>query len=191
MNEVLRRRFAAMGADVELNGRPLGMPTVDVAGSRFLIRFPGAGERAEVEAVDVDRAGRHLLLLVRNGGSKSKFLCGHDERHWFVAAVPESARGVTGVATAKQALQPELVQGTRHIRQGEWFFVPEPTLQVQDWFVLRNEPIRRGDGSHTSSSSSSDGAARRSTSRTATRGASRRLSTTGCRSARATPRSGR
>ena len=60
--------------------------------------------------VDVDRRGRHLLLLVRDGGEKSKFLCGHDERHWFVAAVPEDARGVAGVATAKVALQPEDVR---------------------------------------------------------------------------------
>jgi len=58
--------------------------------------------------VDVDRSDRHLLLLVRDGEEKSKFLCGHDDRHWFVAAVPEDARGVTGVAAA--ALQPQLVR---------------------------------------------------------------------------------
>jgi hypothetical protein len=34
--------------------------------------------------VDVDRRGRHLLLLVRDGGEKSKFLCGHDERQVFL-----------------------------------------------------------------------------------------------------------
>jgi hypothetical protein len=51
-----------------------------------------------------------LLLLVRDGREKSKFLLGHDERHWFVAAVPESARGVSGIASAMRALQPELVQ---------------------------------------------------------------------------------
>ena len=43
-------------------------------------------------------------------GEKQKFLCGHDERHWFVAAVPEDARGVTGVVAAKAALQPALVR---------------------------------------------------------------------------------
>ncbi len=46
----------------------------------------------------------------RTDGEKSKVLCGHDERHWFVAAVPEDARGVTGVVTAKDALQPQLVR---------------------------------------------------------------------------------
>lgn len=144
MNEVLTRRFATMGARVELHGRPLGTPSIDVIGRRFQIRFPGEGERVEVEAVDV--RDRHLLLLVRNGGEKSKFLCGHDERHWFVAAIPENARGVNGVTAAIQALKPELAHGRPHVRQGEWFFVPEPTLEVKDWFVLRNEPIRRGNG---------------------------------------------
>ena len=47
-----------------------------------------------VEVLDVQPADRHLLLLVREGGLRShKFLCGHDERHWFVAAVPESEPG--------------------------------------------------------------------------------------------------
>jgi hypothetical protein len=31
-------------------------------------------------------------------------------------------------------------------RQGEWFFVPEPSLVVENKFVLRNEPLRRGAG---------------------------------------------
>src|SRR5688572_1132749 len=31
-------------------------------------------------------------------------------------------------------------------RQGEWFFVPEPGLVVQDWLVLRDEAISRGSG---------------------------------------------
>ena len=31
-------------------------------------------------------------------------------------------------------------------RQGEWFFVPEPSLMVDETLVLRNEPLRRGAG---------------------------------------------
>src|SRR5438552_6036056 len=31
-------------------------------------------------------------------------------------------------------------------RQGEWFFVPEPSLVVDEKLVLRNEPLRRGAG---------------------------------------------
>jgi hypothetical protein len=32
-------------------------------------------------------------------------------------------------------------------RQGEWFFVPEPSFVVDDKRILRNEPLRRGAGS--------------------------------------------
>jgi hypothetical protein len=31
-------------------------------------------------------------------------------------------------------------------RQGEWFFVPEPLLVVDEKLVLRNKPLRRGPG---------------------------------------------
>jgi hypothetical protein len=171
MNEVLERRFAEMGARVRLGERPWrGRPRIDVRtdarGEMFTIDFSGGDTEAEVEVVDVRPRERHLLLLVRGGDEKSKFLCGHDERHWFVAAVPESARGVTGVTTAMHALQPEAVQsrlaGVRpkdrlrrrndaFVRQGEWFFVPtvvwpEPLAA----HVLRDEPLTRGRGkAHT------------------------------------------
>ena len=164
MNEVLERRFAAMGARLSLPERPWrGAPRIDVARGGFDIRFVGSGSEVDVEVVDVRPRERHLLLLVRDGDEKSKFLCGHDERHWFVAAIPESARGVTGVTTAKIALQPETVQeliarvnpkdqfrrrNEVYVRQGEWFFVPanlrpEPTRAQ----TLQNEPLLRGAGS--------------------------------------------
>jgi hypothetical protein len=111
--EVLERRFAAIGARVNVVGSRSGAPRIDVGldarGEFFDIRFEGSGRLVELEVVDVDRSDRHLLLLVRDGDEKSKFLCGHDERHWFVAAVPEDARGGMGVATAKAALQQALV----------------------------------------------------------------------------------
>ena len=120
------------------------------------------GGPAEVEVLDIQPVDRHLLLLVREGDEKSKFLCGHDERHWFVAAVPESA-SVGTVRAAKEALKPREVQsvqsrlglGSRarerrknaaYRRQGEWFFVPAPELKVNPKFVLVNEPITRGNG---------------------------------------------
>jgi hypothetical protein len=163
VNEVLERRFALMGARVSLPERPWrGAPRIDVAPGGFDIRFAGGGPETDVEVVDVRPSDRHLLLLVRNGDEKSKFLCGHDERHWFVAAVPEGARGVTGVKTAKIALQPDPVQqlvervkpkdrfrrrNDAYVRQGEWFFVPavlhpEPSPAQ----VRRNEPLSRGRG---------------------------------------------
>lgn len=115
-----------------------------------------------VDVLDVQPADRHLLLLIREGDEKRKFLCGHDERHWFVAAIPENSP-VGNVDQAKEALKPDAVkiaqrQGrlpTRDrnrrknavfLRQGEWFFLPMPNLVVDDRLILRNEPIRRGNG---------------------------------------------
>jgi hypothetical protein len=164
--EVLERRFAEIGARVKVEEGPwLGVPQIDVRvdrrGEYFDFLFVDGEREVELQVVDADRADRHLLLLVRDGELKSKFLCGHDERHWFVAAVPESARGVTGVASAKAALQPTLVRleagrlkrkdrfrrrNAAYVRQGEWFFVPTPWLQPEPAFVLRNEPLIRGFG---------------------------------------------
>src|SRR5205807_4805966 len=73
------------------------------------------GVEAEIAVLDVQPADRHLLLLVREGNDKSKFLCGHDERHWFVAGIPETAP-VGTVRQAKEALKPTEVQ-TAQARQ--------------------------------------------------------------------------
>jgi hypothetical protein len=163
---VLKRRFEAIGARVEVEERPwFGMATIDVVrgrgGEHFTIGFEGRGSTVDLEVVDAWPTAQHLLLLVRNGEEKSKFLLGHDERHWFVAAIPEEARGVSGVAAAIKALQPEVVQdavrrkrpkdlmsrrNAAFVRQGEWFFVPEPTLVVAEHLVLHDEPLSRGFG---------------------------------------------
>jgi len=106
---------------------------------------------------------RHLLLMARRGEEKQKFLCGHDERHWFVCAVP--GRSVASVVGAMRALQPAEVRwhaarrikrikdrlrrrNAAFVRQGEWFFVPAPEgFRPDARLVLRNEPISRGAGS--------------------------------------------
>src|SRR6476620_3770640 len=107
--EVLERRFAAIGARLNIVGPPTGAPRIDIGqdsrGEFFDVRFSRTGRPIELFVVDVDRADRHLLLLVRDGREKSKFLCGHDERHWFVAGIPEAAP-VGTVPQAKDALKP-------------------------------------------------------------------------------------
>lgn len=165
-SEMLERRFAAVGARLKVaEGRWRGEPRIDIRsdarGEYFDLRFAGGGREVELEVVDVRPRDRHLLLLARVGGEKSKFLCGHDERHWFVAAVPEAARGVSGVATAKAALQPQAVRAVAermrpkdrfrrrnaaYVRQGEWFFVPAAGIVPADALVLRDEPLTRGRG---------------------------------------------
>jgi len=161
--QLLQRRFAAIGATLRLADGPWrGAPRIDVDDeSGFELGFAGGGPASEAEVVAIDPADRHLLLLVRANGEKSKFLCGHDERHWFVAAIPEAARGVTGVATAKAALQPPIVahraqrlprkrrfdrRNPVFLRQGEWFFLPEPWVEVGSRAILRNEPLARPGG---------------------------------------------
>ena len=168
----LLTKFARIGARLKIADRPSrrfrtasGVISLDVREDRKGEFFEVA-RRSEtdpdVAVLDVQPADRHLLLLVRDGDEKQKFLCGHDERHWFVAAVPESAP-VGTVRQAKEALKPTEVQvaqdrqGLRaearnrrknaaYRRQGEWFFLPVPGFHVDESLVLRNEPLRRGNG---------------------------------------------
>jgi hypothetical protein len=162
-----------MGARLKLEDRDARLRGGGAGRFAIDIRHDGKGEFFEIrtrreaavefEIVDLQAAERHLLLLVREGESKQKFLCGHDERQWFVAAVPD-AGGVATVRTAMEALKPVDVrqaqtrQGVKtadrrrrkteaYVRQGEWFFLPAPNLKVDERLVLRNEPLSRGQGS--------------------------------------------
>src|SRR2546430_2224882 len=109
-NETLiERHFARIGVEAVLvEGEAISIDVRRRAKDElFVLAMPHA---AEVKLLGADRADRHLLLLVDHRGTKSRFLCGHDERHWFVAAIPEDERGVTDIAKAKAALQPALVR---------------------------------------------------------------------------------
>ena len=171
----IKTKFEKLGARAKVrplmqNGwRPVpGQIVIDVRHDRhgefFDIR---AAADADVEVLDVQPRDRHLLLMVRHPSErlglpdvKEKLLCGHDERHWFVAGVPQRA---STVVTAKEALKPEAVlvrergkKGKRQkrlrrktdvfIRQGEWFFIPAPDVQVNEKLILSHEPISRGGG---------------------------------------------
>jgi len=167
--ETIERRFAAIGARVKVvkaprrnPWQPSGLLDVVTDGRGEYFEFRLVGRRGiSLSVVDEDRDERCLLLLVRERGEKSKFLCGFDERHWFVAAVPESVSGVGSVEAAKIALQPDLVRekiarvrpkdrfarrNVAYVRQGEWFFLPQWTLEVDEQDVLHNEPLTRGHG---------------------------------------------
>lgn len=165
--QTIERHFAKIGARVKVESDPKrlgGRLSLDVdrdaEGEYFDIRV---GKVPSLSIVDANPRIRHLLLMWHRGFRRSKFLCGHDERHWFVAAVPE-AMNATNIATAMESLKPARVRALQErlkvkpkqrnrrrnpafVRQGEWFFVPlQDHPQVNEKFILRNEPLRRGGG---------------------------------------------
>ncbi len=175
-NLVIERAFERMGARVKITEPEMtrrmtradlpGHLAIDIRsdrkGSYFAIT---AGDGIEMIPVDVKPDLRHIFLLARNvqTGQKDKFLCGHDERDWFVAAVPERS-SASNIRTAMEALKPPEVlfaqnqaglkagQRSRRknkawIRQGEWFFIPLPkNLKVNTAVIHKHEPLQRGRG---------------------------------------------
>lgn len=172
--QLIKRKFNDMGAVVSFDrNRPTRFRkdqfiSIDVIenkkGEHFVLENP---DDFPIEVLDIQPDFHHLLLLVRGQTDKGKkdlrrFLCGHDERHWFVAAIPEKER-VSTVKQAVEALKPGPVKNiqdkvgikTKHrhkrrtagyVKQGEWFFIPRPDMKAQDCLVLVNEPLRRGSG---------------------------------------------
>lgn len=160
---VIEKHFKKIGARVKF-GSTRWLSVIDILedqkGEYFDIKVYFR-ERIEYEVINLQKDMRHLLLIARRAWGKEKFLCGFDERHWFVAAVP--GRSVTNVKNAMEALQPAEVKATisqkvrrnkkrflrrneAFIRQGEWFFVPRPDLDVNPSFVkpiFKYEPISR------------------------------------------------
>ena len=114
------------------------------------------GVDVNFKVLQIDPADRHMLLMAEEPrfnektGQKmtpnqSRFLVGHDERHWFAAGIGSA---VSTVKAAKDSLKPTEVRELEHgvksksrhdrrnevrVRQGEWFFIPDPT------FVCRQE----------------------------------------------------
>lgn len=163
---ILEKHFAQMGARVKINSFSAAQSRgkgIDIRSDRrgeFFEITIDEREKNEFEVVALKRDARHLVLLERQAdGAKNKFLCGHDERHWFVCAVP--GRSVTTVETAMESLQPlalrrQIARQMKRIknrftrrneifrRQGEWFFIPT----LRPWGIYRrNEPLSRGAGS--------------------------------------------
>jgi hypothetical protein len=169
----IESKFAMLGARFKLSVSPDQRVAEDYAvdiqkdrrGQFFELRVPEPlSQRLDVSVLQTDKHDRHLLLFVRPPeGKPARFLCGHDEREWFVAAVPG---GASTVVQAKEALKPRAVralQTTLEVpprlrnrrknaafrRQGEWFFVPVIVWQrdrINEKFILHNEPLRRGTG---------------------------------------------
>ena len=169
--ESLQKHFGKIGARVKVGeaeaarftGRGQRSAGIDIGsdarGEYFEIRVDPR-DRVNYRVLDLRPEQRHLLLLSEPGSHR--FLCGFDERHWFVCAVPGG--GVTNVRAAMEALQPAEVRwaasrlvkrvkdrlrrrNEAFVRQGEWFFVPAPWVTPDPLFVFKNEPLSRGAGS--------------------------------------------
>ena len=166
----LGEKFERLGARVKFDRIKEGELRLDVRrdeeGEFFDLRL-NPRVVSDLQALDVQPKDRHLLLMARlpeqpKELQKQKFLCGHDERAWFVAAVP-NAGGVSTIRTAMEALKPRAVRAMQNrmevrfqdrnrrrneafVRQGEWFFVPMQHFRPGRAMVLHNEPIRRGNG---------------------------------------------
>ena len=171
----LESQFARLGARFRARPAPPVAPSAagysldiqhDRRGARFeLLVATNRRETVEAQVLQAKPHARHLLLLLRDGlpgRPPDRFLCGHDEREWFAAAVPND-RGVSNVRTAIDALKPLDVRreierlGVSHkeldrrrtkayTRQGEWFFIPQEHFRADESLVLRNEPLQRGRG---------------------------------------------
>jgi len=168
MSTELTRAFAEIGAELQTETRGEGV-TIDVRRLAdrevFLLQQPSFGE-ITAEAIDVRPHYRHLVLDVYGDWLpvSGRFLCGHDEHHWFVASLP-FGRATQSVRGAMEALKPPLVlreqkqKGVMHrrfrrrtqayVRQGEWFFLPRPRMHVDFEHVeLNGHLARRGGKPH-------------------------------------------
>lgn len=169
----IESKFAMLGARFKMNVAPAQRGSNEYAvdiqkdrrGQFFELRVPERlRDSLDVNVLQTDKNDRHLLLFVRpSEGKAARFLCGHDEREWFVAAVPG---GASNVVQAKEALKPRAIRlrqnelkvpsrlrnrrrNAAFRRQGEWFFVPASVWNrdpINEKFVLYNEPLRRGAG---------------------------------------------
>jgi hypothetical protein len=159
-----------MGAELDITeslSRRTPIFAIDVRETKEGERFELTGRqinKEDIKILDVEPENKHLLLMwyERETGTKHKYLCGHDERHWFVAAVPENKSAVKSVGDAMEALKPEAVRDREQKvglkgeakrnrwnpawkRQGEWFFVPVwNKISIKSAPILKNEPIQRG-----------------------------------------------
>jgi hypothetical protein len=165
----LQKHFGRIGARVKIveAGASLGRRQfinidigADAKGEYFDIKWNPV-DGGDLFVVNVEPKMKHLLLMARRLASVERFLCGHDERHWFVSAVPND--GVVNVRTAFDALRPGWIRrevelrvkpknryrrrNEVFVRQGEWFFIPMPWMRNDTKLALKNEPLSRGAGS--------------------------------------------
>lgn len=160
--------FDKIGAQVRIRPLGRGVPhrrnrplIIDVVSEEKAEHFDiQLDDRVRLEALDVRPRERHLVLSASNATGEDRFLCGHDEFHWFAAALPH-VPNLDTVAAAGESLKPDLVikrerrkRRGKHsrksdvvMRQGEWFFIPWAHARINRAEVECNGRLIRGPGS--------------------------------------------
>ena len=137
-------------------------------------------ENNQVRVIDVDCKARQLILLVKEPerqykvrrwdyikrdyveemqktpNNLRKLLCGFDEKHLFIAQLPDNQRVVNKIKDAHRILKPQIIaknkkKNNRIKRQGEWFFIPithkeQELINLYQKNVLKKVRIGNGGG---------------------------------------------
>jgi hypothetical protein len=167
--DIIERKFDQIGADVRFSERATKSPDDDELhvfdlrndkrrGQYYFMETSGD---PDIEVLDVRSDLQHLLMMVRlpDEGTKQRYLCGYDEREYFIAAIPG---GVSTVPQAMESLKPAFVGAAQdrkqvktrdrtkrrtkaYKRQGEFFFVPRPELEgkLDETMIQKNRPLQR------------------------------------------------
>lgn len=167
MTTKVEQAFTAIGANLveETTGGVFEIGLREIAGREtFQLKYPWLDE-LKIEALDVRPKQRHLVLDVTGERLTAigRYLCGHDERHWFVATLTIHKRTMT-VRGAMETLKPDVVlraqqrlgvkrrlhrrKTAAYVRQGEWFFLPRPMMHVGDKAVANGRLVRPGGKPH-------------------------------------------
>lgn len=160
MNELIEKKFEAMGARVNIDELPVdrfvrprvdeNMETTirvnvinDKKGQIFDVRYRGI---VDISILDLQPDDRHLVMLAKlidpnkphQDPEKVKFLCGHDEREWFSCQL--NNQSVTTVNSAKLSLRPDAVRRIhrkKHVKtRNRIKRKNEGSLRQGEWFFI-------------------------------------------------------
>src|SRR5262245_10845843 len=98
--------FRAIGARIKVVERA-GPYTLDVGRDRTgeFFELTAGRDAPAFQVLQAVPDERHLLLFASDG---QRFLCGHDERHWFVAGIRDR---ISTVRQARESLLPDALRG--------------------------------------------------------------------------------